>query len=67
MNPLILFCFFIPLCKLVAMPMVQLTLSCNIKELEQEFYHEYLPGYAAFYISTTNEASESMEFTDHEG
>jgi len=34
--------------------------------LEQEFCHGYLPSRAAFYVSTTNEAGESMEFTDEE-
>lgn len=46
--------------------MVRPTLSSDVKKLEQEFCHGYLPGRAAFYVSTTNEAGESTEFTDEE-
>jgi len=48
------------------MPMVRPTLSCDVKKLEQEFVHCYLPGAATFYVSTTNEAAESSEFTVEE-
>jgi len=56
----------IPLCTLVAMPMVRPTLSSNLQKLEQEFAHRYLEGAASFYVSTTNEAEESSEFKDDE-
>ena len=55
----------IPLCKLLAMPMVRPTLSCNITKLEQEFAGGYHDGAALFYVSTTNEG-ESEEFSDDE-
>ena len=48
------------------MPMVRPTLSCDIVKLEQEFVHGYRDGAAVFYVSTTNEAGECMEFTADE-
>lgn len=58
--------FKIPLCRLIPMPMVRPTLSSDILKLEQEFAHGYNDGRAAFYVSTTNEAGESQEFTSDE-
>jgi len=58
--------FKIPLCELVAMPMVRPTLSSHILKLEQEFAHGYNDGRATFYVSTTNEVGERQEFTSDE-
>ena len=61
-----LFCLHIPLCRLVAMPMVRPTLACDITELEQEFAGGYRDGVAVFYVSTTDEEGQSQEFSDKE-
>ena len=61
-----LFRLHIPLCRLVAMPMVKPTLACDITKLEQEFAEGYRDGAAVFYISTTNEEGHSEEFTDED-
>ena len=55
MKPEELFRLHIPLCRLVAMPMVRPTLACNITKLEQEFVGGYRDGAAVFYVSITNE------------
>jgi len=54
------------LCRLVVVPMVRPILSCDVKKLEQEFCHGYLASHAAFYVSTTNEDGERIEFTNKE-
>ena len=66
MKPEELFRLHIPFCRLVAMPMVRPTLSCDITKLEQEFAGRYCDGAAVFYVSTTNEEGESEEFSDDE-
>ena len=66
MKPEDLFCLHIPLCRLVAMPMVRPTLACDITKLEQEFAGGYRDGAAVFYISTTNEEGKSEEFSEEE-
>ena len=66
MKPEELFRLHIPLCRLIAMPMVRPTLACDITKLEQEFAGGYCDGAAVFYISTTNEEGQSEEFTDEE-
>ena len=66
MKPEDLFRLHIPLCRLVAMPMVRPTLACDITKLEQEFAGRYRDGAAIFYISTTNEEGHSEEFTDED-
>ena len=66
MKPDELFCLYIPLCRLVAMPMVRPTLACNITKLEQEFAEGYRDGVAVFYVFTTNEEGQSEEFNDEE-
>ena len=48
-----LFRLHIPLCRLVAMPMVRPTLAYDITKLEQEFAGGYYDGAAVFYVSTT--------------
>ena len=64
MKPKELFRLHIPLCRLVTMPMVRPTLSCDITKLEQEFAGGYYDGVAVFYVSTTNEKGESQEFSE---
>lgn len=56
--------FFIPLCRMVAMPMVRPTLESDLKKLEQEFIHGYRDGAAVFYVSTTNEDGCVQEVTE---
>lgn len=66
MKPDHLFRLQIPLCRMVAMPMVRPTLSCDLDLLEHEFTNGYRDGAAVFYVTTTNEAGESSHFTDEE-
>ena len=63
MKPDHLFRLQIPLCRMVAMPMVRPTLSCDLTLLEQEFAKRYRDGAAVFYVTTTNEGGQSSEFT----
>ena len=66
MKPEGLFQLYIPLYRVVAMPMVRPTLNCDITKLEQEFAGGYRDGVAVFYVSTTNEEGESQEFSEDE-
>jgi hypothetical protein len=66
MKPDHMFRLQIPLCRMVAMPMVRPTLSCDLKLLEQEFNKGYRDGAAVFYVTTTNKAGESSEFMEEE-
>ena len=45
--------FSIPLCRMLAMPMVRPTLSSDLAKLEQEFVHGYREGASVFYVTTT--------------
>jgi len=54
------------LCRLVLMPMVRPMLSSDLQKIKQEFAHGYLDGMATFYVSTTNEAGESSQFSNEE-
>lgn len=56
--------FFIPLCRMVAMPMVRPTLQSDLIKLEQEFTHGYREGAAVFYVSMTNEDGKTQEVTE---
>jgi hypothetical protein len=53
--------FFIPLCRMVAMPMLRPTLASDLAKLEQEFVHGYREGASVFYVTTTNEDGKTME------
>ena len=66
MKPKELFRLHIPLCRLVAMPMVKPTLACDITKLKQEFAGGYYDIVAVFYVFTTNEEGQSEEFSDEE-
>ena len=66
MKPAHLFRLQIPFCRMVPMPMVRPTLSCDLDFLEHEFSKGYRDGAAVFYVTTTDEAGESSLFTDEE-
>ena len=51
---------------MVPMPMVRLTLSCDLNFLEHKFSKGYRDGAAVFYVTTTDEAVESSQFTEEE-
>ena len=53
--------FSIPLCRMLAMPMVRPTLSSDLAKLEQEFVHGYREGASVFYVSVTNEDGKTQE------
>ena len=53
--------FFIPLCRMLAMPMVRPTLASDLVKLEQEFVHGYREGASVFYVTTTNEDGKTQE------
>jgi hypothetical protein len=56
----------VPLCRLVAMPIVQPTLSSDLASLEADFVHGYREGAAVFYLSTTNEGGLVEKVTDED-
>lgn len=47
--------FFIPLCRMIPMPIVRPSLESDIKRLEAAFTHGYRPGSSAFYVSICDE------------
>lgn len=53
----------IPLCRLIPMPMVRPTLSCDLKLLENQFIHGYEEGARVFYVSISNEEGQSGIFS----
>jgi hypothetical protein len=55
--------FNIPLCRMLAMPMVRPTLASDLAKLEQEFVHGYREGASVFYVTTTNEDGKTQEVT----
>ena len=56
--------FSIPLCRMLAMPMVRPTLSSDLAKLEQEFVHGYRDGASVFYVTTTNEDGKTQEVSE---
>jgi hypothetical protein len=56
--------FSIPLCRMLAMPMVRPTLASDLAKLEQEFVHGYREGASVFYVTTTNEDGKTQEVTN---
>ena len=66
MKPTHLFRLQIPLCQMVPIPMVRPTLSCDLDFLEHEISKGYQDGAPIFYITTTDEARESSQFTKEE-
>jgi hypothetical protein len=55
--------FSIPLCRLVAMPLVRPTLQSDLDKLEQEFVHGYRDKAAVFYVTLTDEHGSTQEVT----
>ena len=55
LKPISLFRMPIPLCRLVAMPIVRPILPSDLASLEDTFVHGYWEEAAVFYLSTTNE------------
>jgi hypothetical protein len=55
-----------PLCRLVAMPIMRLTLSSDLALFEVDFIHGYQEGAALFYLSTTNEGGLVDKVTDED-
>ena len=56
--------FGIPLCQIIYMPLVRLTLAHDIKRLEAEFTHGYRRGASMFYVSITNEIGKERLVKD---
>ena len=56
--------FNIPLCRMLAMPMVRPTLSTDLAKLEQEFVHGYREGASVFYVTITDEEGKTHEVTE---
>ena len=62
-QPILVSRFSIPLCRLVAMPLVRPTLQNDLDKLEQEFVHGYRDGVAVFYVTLTDEHGSTQEVT----
>ena len=62
-QPIFVSRFSIPLCRLVAMPLVRPTLQSDLDKLEQEFVHGYRDGAAVFYVTLTDELGSTQEVT----
>jgi hypothetical protein len=56
--------FNIPLCRMLAMPMVRPTLSSDLSKLEYEFVHGYRNGASVFYVSLTDEDGRTHEVSE---
>ena len=56
--------FNIPLCRMLAMPIVRPTLSSDLAKLEQEFVHGYREGASVFYVTITDEEGKTQEVTE---
>jgi hypothetical protein len=56
----------VPLCRMVAMPIVRPTLSSDLASLEADFVHGYREGAVVFYLSTTNEGGVVEKVTDED-
>lgn len=54
----------IPLCRMVALPLVRPILQSDICRLEQDFWAGYRGGDRCFYVSTTNDHGESRDVRD---
>jgi hypothetical protein len=62
-QPITVSRFSIPLCRLVAMPLVRPTLQSDLEKLEQEFVHSYRDGAAVFYVTLTDKHGSIQEVT----
>jgi hypothetical protein len=59
-------CTLVPLCRMVAMPIIRPTLSSDLVSLEGDFMHRYREGAAAFYLFTTNERGQIDKVADED-
>jgi hypothetical protein len=57
---------WVPLCRMVSLPIVRPTLSSNMASLEDDFVHGYREGAAVFYLSITNEAGQIEKVSDED-
>ena len=55
--------FDIPLCRMLYMPLVRLTLATDIKKLHN---HGYCPSAPVFYVSICNEKEEERSMMDED-
>jgi hypothetical protein len=55
--------FFIPLCRLLSMPLVRPTFMSDVLKLEQGFIYGYRSGSAVFYILVVNNLMETKDVT----
>jgi hypothetical protein len=56
----------VPLCRMVAMPIVRPTMSSNLASLEDDLVHGYWEGAVMFYLSTTNEGGQIDKVTNED-
>ena len=56
----------IPLCRLIPMPIVQLTLSSDLFALENQFSRGYVEGAQVCYVSIPDEKGKQVMFSEQE-
>jgi hypothetical protein len=56
----------VPLCRMVAMPIVRSTLSSDLASLEDDYVHGYREGAVVFYLSITNEVGQIEKVSDED-
>ena len=56
----------IPLCRLIPMPIVRPTVSCDLIALENQFSRGYEEGARVFYVSISDEESKQVMFSEQE-
>ena len=56
----------IPLCRMIRLQVVRPTLAMDIEKMKADFIHEYHPGAAVFYVSTTNIEGNSRDVTNED-
>jgi hypothetical protein len=56
----------VPLCRMVAMPIVRPTLSLDLASLEDNFVHGYREGAVVLYLSIINEGGQIEKVTDED-
>jgi hypothetical protein len=66
LKPSSLSCMAVPLCRMVAMPIMRPILSSDLASLEDDFVHGYREGAAVFYLSTTNKGGQIDKVTDED-
>jgi hypothetical protein len=66
LKPSSLSCMMVPVCRLVAMPIVRPTLSSDLASVEADFVHGYQEGAAVFSLSTTDEGGPVEKVIDED-